>query len=71
MNTINDLLFVIFGTAAITAFVVAVFINRSSPRREPPVIYVNVPSETASSGTGCLPLAVLMAVIMGVFWFGL
>ncbi|HMQ32749.1 MAG TPA: hypothetical protein PKD53_18600 [Chloroflexaceae bacterium] len=71
MSTIADLLFVIIGTASITAFVVAAFVSRLAPRREPQVVYVSVPQEPAASGTGCLPLLILIGAVLGVLWLGL
>jgi hypothetical protein len=69
VNSFNDLLFLIVGTAAIIAFVVALF-GRPAPQ-PPQVIYVQALPEVAEQDNGGLALLVLFAVIGGLIWLGL
>lgn len=69
MNTLNDLVFVIIGTAAITTFIVATLTGRLMRRREPQVIYVQMEPIRDECGFGCLPLLMAIGAILAVMLF--
>lgn len=64
MEYLNDLLFVMIGTAVITALFMAILL-RGRPTYQPPEFYYAPPRMAMEQqGTGCLPLIVLMGVII-------
>jgi hypothetical protein len=69
VNTFNDLLFLVVGIAAITAFVVALF-DRPAPQ-PPQVIYVQAVPELTEQNNGGVALLVLCLVIGGLIWLGI
>jgi hypothetical protein len=69
VNSFQDILFLIIGIAAITAFVVALF-DRPAPQ-PPQVIYVQAVPEVADSNNSGIALLVLCLVIGGLIWLGL
>lgn len=69
MDTGNDLIFIIVGTAAITAFLAASLAGRTS-RPEPQVIYVQTAAPQAEGGIGCLPTVIVIGLIILVLALG-
>ncbi len=66
MDTPSDLLFVIVGTAAITAFIVAALLRSVMPHRAPEVIYVHSPQSSEDTGSGCLSILILLGLLLGI-----
>lgn len=63
MDSPTDLLFVIMGTAAITAFIVAVLMrNVTNPPRE--VIYLPPTQPSEDAGSGCLAILILLGLLV-------
>ncbi|MCX7790625.1 MAG: hypothetical protein N2378_08295 [Chloroflexaceae bacterium] len=69
MYSPTDMLFVIVGTAVITAFIVAVLMRNVTSYRPPDVIYV--PPQSEDAGSGCLAILILLGMLVFiVFTFG-
>ncbi|MFQ3662734.1 MAG: hypothetical protein SNJ69_10110 [Chloroflexaceae bacterium] len=54
MDTPSDLLFVVVGTAVITAFIIAAVLQSITPHRTAEVIHVLPLHPSEDSGSGCL-----------------
>ncbi len=67
MDNPSDLLFVIIGTAIITAFIIAALLQSMGHHRAPGVIYVTPPYQSEDGGSGCgviILLALLLAILI-------
>lgn len=68
MDTPSELLFVIVGTAVITAFIVAILLRNVTHYRAPDVIYVPSPHQSEDTGSGCLAILILLGLLLAVLF---
>lgn len=64
MPYLNDLLFVMIGTAAITALFMAIVLQGRTTHQTPQIYYSPPQMDTEQQGTGCMPLVVLIGVVI-------